>query len=539
MKRHIIIFYILSVIVISVITPACTNLDEKIYSEVLTGDYYKTEEEIISTMAPAYGRLRDILLGGDYENFMWTIETVTTDEMLFPSRANGGWYDGGVYQRYHEHTWTPETNWLNGMWTGLFKWINQSNLLMYQFEQLENMDPENKASFVSELKIIRAFGYWNLLNCFGNVPIVDHYDVEQEVIPTNNSSFEIGRQQVFDFIESELTNNINNLSAKNDYTTYGRFNQWAAHALLVKLYMNAEVWTGTARWDEAIFHANEVISSELFQLEQSYFNNFLANNFGTKENIFTIPYDETQTSGAHMSVYAYILNHHYAARPVFNAPDAPWNGACALPSHYKSFNENDIRRRGWTVGIQRSASTGEPILCTAESAPNPLVYTVDFVNIYDPEDQTIYDYKNALEYNGARFSKYEIKYTGMMSNDLAVFRYADILLLKAEALMRKNGGMATQEAVDLVNQVRSRAFTEPGPYLYDTATLNMDELLAERSREFYNEGMRRNDLVRFGKFVRGTWEFADRSAEGDYRNVFPIPQGQINVNSDLTQNPGY
>jgi starch-binding outer membrane protein, SusD/RagB family len=116
------------------------------------------------------------------------------------------------------------------------------------------------------------------------------------------------------------------------------------------------------------------------------------------------------------------------------------------------------------VGLQRNSSTGAVLLCTEESAPNPLEYTVDFVNIYDPEDNAVYDHRNALEYHGARFIKYQIAYTsGNMGNDLAVYRYADILLLKAEALMRKNGGAATQQAVDLVNQVRTRAFERSGP----------------------------------------------------------------------------
>ena len=208
--------------------------------------------------------------------------------------------------------------------------------------------------------------------------------------------------------------------------------------------------------------------------------------------------------------------------------------------HVPYRQEDDIRRRGWMIGLQSNASTGEVLLCTEESAPNPLEYTIDFDNIYDPEDQAVYNHKNALEYHGPRFVKYEIRYTsGNMGNDLAVYRLADILLLKAEAIMRKNGGVATQEAVNLVNQVRTRAFDDPALHLYTTASLTLDELLAERARELYNEGMRRNDLVRFGKFVRGTWEFADRSNEEDFRNVYPIPQQQISVNVNLIQNPGY
>jgi hypothetical protein len=514
-------------------TPSCTDLEEEIFNEVLAEDFYGSQEEIISAMAPAYGYLRDLA-----HRTLWHQAGYATDEMLYPTRGRH-WYDGGHFQHFHEHVWTPETPWFNSTWTRFFRWVNQSNMLVFQFDQLEAIDPVLKAAFVSELRIIRALGYWHLLDNFGNVPIVNRFDVEPGFSPPNNSDFQTGRQEVFEFIEDDLLNNIENLSPDKDQSTYGRFHKWAAHALLVKLYINAEVWTGTPRWDDAILHADAIINSGLYQLEANYFTNFLAENSGSNENIFVVPFNETQT-GSNMSNMAYINFHHYQMLHVFGAPRGGNNGACALPSHYLSFQEDDIRRRGWMIGLQSNASTGEVLLCTEESAPNPLEYTIDFDNIYDPEDQAVYNHKNALEYHGPRFVKYEIRYTsGNMGNDLAVYRLADILLLKAEAIMRKNGGVATQEAVNLVNQVRTRAFDDPALHLYTTASLTLDELLAERARELYNEGMRRNDLVRFGKFVRGTWEFADRSNEEDFRNVYPIPQQQISVNVNLIQNPGY
>jgi hypothetical protein len=124
-----------------------------------------------------------------------------------------------------------------------------------------------------------------------------------------------------------------------------------------------------------------------------------------------------------------------------------------------------------------------------------------------------------------------------MANDFVVYRYADVLLMKAEALMRKNGGVATQEAVDLVNQIRSRAFNNNASKLYTTATLTLDALLAERGWEFATEGWRRNDLVRFGKFkdARGF----KTVATDDTRNIFPIPKPELNANPNLVQNPGY
>jgi starch-binding outer membrane protein, SusD/RagB family len=511
------------------ITPSCTDLDEVLYDQIASENFYKTQEEVISAIAPAYGDLKWI------EN-IWTLNSHNTDHTLIPTRGRH-WYDGGHWQRMHEHTWSSETPQINNVWGYGFDRVNRANMLIFQLEQLENMDAELRDQFLAELKMIRAFGYYQLIDFFGNVPIVDRFDVEPGFSPPNNADFQTGRTEVFNFIESDLLDNINNLSEEKNQSTYGRFNKWTAHAMLAKLYINAETWTGTGRWDEVIAHCDAIINSDLYQLEGNYFNNFAAENSGSTENIFVIPYDETRTD---WGLIFFWLGHHYAMQRKFNTANGPWNGFSALPSHYKSFDELDIRRNGWLVGPQYS-STGEVLLCSEESAPNPLNLTVDFVNIYDATDQNTYDHRNALEYNGARIMKWEISAlpAWSMGNDLAIYRYADILMLKAEALMRKNGGAATQEAVDLVNQVRSRAFDDPTGKLYTTATLDLDALLMERSWEFYFEGMRRNDLVRFDKFVRGEWEFFDRSGEQDFRNVMPIPQPRINANPNLKQNPGY
>lgn len=515
-------------------TPSCTDLKETIYDQIMSDEFYKTEEEIISAMAPAYGLLRN-LASRDVWHHMGE---ASTDISLYPTRGRH-WYNDGSSQRLHEHTWNTENALFEGPWTTFYRMVNQPNMLMFQFGQLEDMDEELRTKFLGELEIIRALGYWNLLDLFGNVPIVDRFDIDPEFIPTNNSDFETGRREVFKFIENDLMKNIPNLDPMVSNATYGRFHKWAAHALALKLYINADVWTGTPRWDEAIAHADAIINSGLFQLEDDYFANFLSKNNGSKENIFVVPFNETQT-GSNMTNICFLSGHHYEMNKVFGTPRGGNNGTCGLPSHYKSFDKDDIRRRGWLVGVQRDASSGAVLKCTQESAPNPLEITVDFNNIYDPNDKAIYNHQNALEYHGPRSIKYEIAYkAGNMGNDLVVYRYADILLLKAEALIRKNGGVATQEAADLVNMVRSRAFDNPESHLYTIATLTLDELLAERAREFYSEGMRRNDLVRFGKYVRGTWEFFDRSNEGDYRNVFPIPQKEINLNTSLKQNPGY
>ncbi len=520
--------------------PACTNLDETLYSSIASDKFYGTEEEIISALVPAYGDLRNLL----WFRGTFTLETFSTDEAFLPTRGRH-WYDGGNFQRFSEHSWTPEVVYINQSWTGEYQMVNRANMLMYQFSNLENMDPELKAAFTAELKCIRALGYYHLLNNFGNVPIVDRFDVEPGFRPGNETTadFQVGRNKVFEFIEDDLLANIDLVSDAKNSTTYGRFNKWAVAALLCKLYINAEVWTGNERWDDVITYANMIIESELFDLEPDYFANFIPENEGSRENIFVVPFDEYRTGngwGSYNTAIFYMCGQHHQGNKIFDVPHKSTSGSSALPSHYRSFDETDVRRNGWMAGPQFDKKTGVALLCTEESAPNPLIYSIDFVNIFNPDDGITYDHKNSLEYQGARFAKYAIDYDGNgMTNDYAYIRYADILLLKAEALMRKNGGVATQEAVDLVNQIRDRAFGNDPTKRYTSETLTMDQLLQERSWEFYHEGFRRNDLVRWGKFVRGTWEFSDRSGESDTRNVYPIPQTQINSNPNLHQNPGY
>jgi len=532
--------FILIVIFILPVFNSCTDLDEDVYSSIVPENFYKTEDELIAAMVPAYSDLCWMIRNRGVPD----CEAYTSDIMIIPTRDYGGWYDGGRYQQLFEHTWTSENSCMDNMWSRTFNWVDKANMLIYQFSQVDNMDPDLKTKFTSELSIIRAFAYYNLLNTFGNVPIVDRFDVPEGFTPKNNTDFEAGRKEVFEFIEKDLLDNIPNLTETVDESTSGRFNKYAAMMILVKLYMNAEVWTGIPRWDDAITYADKIINSGNYQLEADYFANFKVENKDSKENIFVLPFNATISSlGWAYTSYLYRMHHHFLSAGIFGVSLGGQNGPAALPSFIHSFDSQDIRLKGWSIGLQLNKSTGDTIFCNKTYSGKPLNYTIDYVDIYDPTDETVYDYKNAPEYAGARFSKYEIAFADgtNMSNDYVVYRYADVLLLKAEALMRKHGGMATEEAVNLVNQIHKRAFEDPSLHLYTTNTFTMEELLAERARELYYEGMRRNDLIRFDKFAQGEWEkeWYDRSSQGDEKNWYPIPQTQMNANISLTQNPGY
>ncbi|RIJ50819.1 RagB/SusD family nutrient uptake outer membrane protein [Maribellus luteus] len=503
----------------------CTDLSENLYSEILQEDFFKTENEVIAAIAPVYGNLRA------FTNSTWELSTHSTDQTLTPEKALGHWA-GSNWPLMNSHKWIPSMGLFNSAWNDQYALVNNSNKIIYQLEGIESMDEELKSLFLAELKMIRGFGYYNLIDLFGNVPLVTSWIVEDETPPT------VQRAEVFNYAVNDIEANVENLSEKVDASTYGRFNKYSGYALLAKYYLNAEVWSATPQWDKVIEYCDKIIASEKYSLTDKYFDNFLIKNEGSKENIFVIPYDELYTNSWGVNLTFAWRALHYAHGAKYDFKMTPWNGFTAVPAFIHSFDSADKRLDGWLIG-QQYGKSGEELFCSQESNGKPLNLTIDYENIYNPDDGIEYGPSYALEFMGARFAKYEYGPCDIsMGNDFAVFRYADVLLMKAEALMRKNGGVANAEAVNLVNSVRSRAFDDPSK-LYTASTLTLDALIAERGWELYGEGTRRTDLVRFGRFIKGTWEFYDRSWEDEKHNLYPIPYSQISANPDLAQNPGY
>ncbi len=502
---------------------SCTDLEPEVFTEISEDTFLKTEQQVLSTAGPAYSSLTVF----SCPEGIWGLNELTTDELIIPTRGIH-WYNAGMYHRMHWHQWTPLESPINNTWQCLFAGIANCNRSIAICQQVEQTDAI--ISIENELQGLRAFLYFMAMDMFGGVPIVDRYDVPDGYSPARNS-----RKEVFDFIESELKNGIAVLNPQNDNTTYGRFHKWSAYTLLAKLYLNAEVYTGTPRWDEAIAACDSIINSGLYSLNPDYFLNFAVDNdLQRMENIFVAPLTDVNAPVWSDAVFPVprMFQHnfwtlHFNGNFAFGMTQGGWDGMCAVPSFYKSYDEKDIRREAWLVGVQIS-TTGDTILCNQERTGQPLNYTVE-----------VTDLEASYENEGARIAKYD--YTNAQNNQLAndwvVFRYADVLLMKAEALMRTNGGVATQEAVDLVNQLRTRAFPDDASKLYTTSTLTLDALLAERGWELASEGWRRNDLIRFGKY-NDPLDFRPTSASDIY-SLFPIPQEQINANPSLVQNPGY
>ncbi|PZR27079.1 MAG: RagB/SusD family nutrient uptake outer membrane protein [Citrobacter freundii] len=494
---------------------SCTKLDEEVYSSIPADGFFRNEAEVMTNVGRIYAQLRKIT-----DRFgAGSLDLVGTDECIIPFRETNLWYDNGLWIALHRHQFNPNLSVMNGGYSFCFDGISMCNQILYQLEQ-SSVDFPSKPKIFAEVKMARAFFYYRAMDWFGNVPIST--DFKDVTLPSQST-----RAQVWDFVVKEITDNISQLDDAPTTANYGRTCTKAmANMMLSKLYLNAEKWKGTPKWDEAIAAADAVINTPGYSLSGDYFTNFASNNTGSKENIFVVPYDKTRTPGNILQIHCWTL--HTLSQQTFGLIAFTWDGYATLESFYNSYDAADKRIKSWLVGPQYSAS-GAPLML---SASRQLNYRPQIKALYNTSDPALLD-------DGVRFRKYEyeagLKDNESMSNDWVVFRYADALTTKAEAIMRKNGGVANQTAVDLVNQVRARAFGD-NTHNFTTATLTMDALLAELGREFAWEYHRRQDLIRFNKWNEPWFEKTAGTAKDE---LYPLPTQALNVNPNLKQNPGY
>ena len=515
-----------------------------LYDKVQGSNFNKTDEELVASLGSAY----TVLLGtfGNADNIM-PMQEVTADEIVVPTRG-ADWGDGGHWVRLKTHTYNADDPRPLNTWNFLFKGVNTCNRLVALFTPL-NTDVSKK--YISELQALRAIYYYWLLDLFGNVPI--SIDFNNTTPPANNT-----RQQVYDFVEKELLANVANLqkTGPTDEATYGRVNYYTAYACLAKLYLNAKTYTGVAQWDKAIAACDTIINSGKYALAANYNDNFKKDNKGSLEFIWVIPYDGIKATG-----FTYpLITLHMAQQSVYNIGLQPWNGFASVQEFYQSFIDPaqnpgpqgtvvgldtkgtpttgtlDKRLSNFIVGPQYQADGKTPLADAAADATDPdgpnMTFT-PYINELAP---------NAWRQSGARIGKWEIYKgnTGNLSNQYAIFRYADILLTKAEANAWKTNNWSDAVTLAIVNQIR----TQHGG-VTPFGALTADQFLAERGREMFAEATRRQDMIRFGNY-NSAFHFhnadpVDNLGPGgiNHLNVFPIPNTQINANKNLKQNPGY
>lgn len=498
---------------------SCTKLDATVYDQVV--NFWRTPDEIAAGVAPAYTGLRRLGPGFD----VYPVYEMSTDEIIVPNRITD-WDDNITWIEMWEHTWDANHPLLENAWQFIYSGIAQINGILEAVDQVTPL-PKNISVIHAELKTVRAYYYFQALDLFGNVPIVENNHVPLSSLGNQTSA------DVFKYIENELTQNIDSLTKDVSPTTYGRATQWFSLALLAKLYINAEVFTGTPRWADCMAACDSILNSNHFSLETNFFDNFKIENENSSETIFAIPYDDAGNLGF-FGIQAATL--HYNSYQSFNIQGFVTNGFCSTEDYYKIFDPNDYRRKMFLVGQQYKNETQY-----VDPVPDPNNEVFDRLGNplnFDPNITSFVVQQPKTEGAGARCAKWEFNKntTGGMSNDYQLFRLADIILMKAEAQFRMGDNAG---ALSTINQqygtvsIRSRANMPD----FTAAEVTADGFLAERARELSWEGWRRNDMIRLGHFTDA--RVPEKLVSADFRKLYPIPQEELRKNSFLKQNPGY
>lgn len=492
------------------------DLSPQTYDTVTPDQFYQTEGEFRAAVVPVYNQL-DALGDGQY----WWDSQVSTDEGIVPTRGQD-WDDNGVWRRLHTHSWTPTDPAAGNAWGDAYTGVARANTVLDNLENTSTDLGDTVDEFHAEVRTLRAFYYYTLMDLFGGVPIVTAPAADPDDPPSGTT-----RQAVFDFIETELSESIPDLPLERSGTNTGRVTAGVARAMLANMYLNAEVFTGEVTesglqpgepmYQEAIDEVDAILDSGVYSLADDFFQNFALDNHTSPEIIFAVQ---------HVSEGGPEFNYHSKTLHYNQFPQGCCNGLATLASSYNTFEDADVRKDMFLVGQAHNLFTGEPA-STREG--DPLIFTEDVPLTGASEGDGIRPVKWPVDPSDA---------SGGFQNDYAFFRLAEMYLIKAEALYRLNG--PNQQTLDLINDLRERVFDpEERIEMGDVSSRGGWEavLLDARGRELHSEAKRRQDLIRFEEFTTGTWEHKEQSEP--WRVLFPVPQSELDSNPNLTQNAGY
>lgn len=498
---------------------SCTKFDVDMHSAYTEETFPKTPEQFVAVTGPVYTAARGYF--SDY----FDLQTAGSDEVIIPTRG-GDWFDGGKWRDMHMHTWSPSHEVVRNAWDWGFNAIGTCNRVLGVLENSEESDQKDQT--MAEIKTMRAWYYYLMMDAYGNLPLQTSFATEGE-LPTTTP-----RADIFAFIVGELEENLGLLSEEKSEATYGRPTRWFAHTLLAKAYLNAEVYTGTPNWNKVIEHTDAVITEGgMYSLQEDFLAQFTPDNGAQDpEPIFSIPFHAARATGNQL--FNKVL--HYSHRDTYGLSVNPWNGWSAQPDYFDLFDDDDIRKQQWLHGQQYN-SVGQPLIYgDINVVIDPYAY-----NLLPGSDFDIGGADDGGRLAGARCVKYfpdKDQISNNANNDVIVFRLADVFLMKAEAILRgaTNGSIA--EAVSAANQVRQRAFPANPEKHFTVSNLTLEAVYKERALEFTFEVTRRTDMIRFGK-----WEdamlFKPANASETYKRLFPIPATVMANNVNLDQNTGY
>ncbi len=501
----------LTLLALLIVVTSCTNLDSKILDGKSANLSGGTTVDPATVLQSAYESLR--LFQDQAQTF--ALDEHPTDSQVGPTRG-GDWDDNGIWRQLHSQTWNPTHTFIRDTW---------NNLLTGVFNCNQVLGASPSTSQEAQARFLRAFFYYNVIDLYGQMPFRDTGSdplLDAQVMK---------RPEATDFLISELEAIIGNLPVKSDPTIA---NQDAAHMLLAKLYLNKGVFKATtpegpytfdkADMDKVISNVDAMTST----LATDYWDNFIpANSETSPEIVFSSKNILGGPTGNIQSRWR--MGEHYNQTP------SGWNGFTTLAAYYDKFDPNDERitkwmpevtaNSGYNLGFQigQQYGPGGPATGPAlkDRPGHPLVFTKAI---------TLITSGATLETAGIRGVKYEPDYRDVNNpdDDYVLLRYSDALLMKAEAILR--GGSGSPDAKTIVNMIRARV-NQPA-----LGTVNLDVLLDVRARELWWEGWRRNDLIRFGKFLDPN-ELKPFTSDPK-RILFSIPAGALS-NPNITQNPGY
>lgn len=539
--------YLLLALLTAPVLASC-SLDEEPRDQIPEKEAFKTVENLyMNTVATLYNYIGGATDGEGLQGTcrgVYDLQTFGSDEAMLPTRGID-WLDGELWQDMYRHSWNPGLELAKNAWVYLYKVIALCNHSLEQLDAHKDMLSDLQfREYMAEVRALRAIYYWYLLDIFGRVPIIISSDVQLDMVQQAN------RSDLLEFVYTELTEARDFLpeghsAHKGD--SYERVTKSVANFVLAKLTLNAEVyadddWTDGVRpngsdimfminseqynaWEATIQFCNEIEEAG-FRLEDRYSDNFIVSNERSNENIWVIAMDKDLFQSQQQNI---LRSYHYRHAAAYGFTGE--NGSCATLNtlHVFGYDTPDEDQRFadcyWAGEVYDY--NNKPIL---DRQGKPLTYYPWEVKM----DLSVSPY---LETAGARMKKYEIdrnstKDGKLMDNDIVLFRFADVLLMRAEAYLR-NGDVISGQ--DDLNAVRGRSGMPE-------RQLTMESIYDERLLELCWEGWRRQDMIRFGRYesLFDGDEYDDKVDESDgHTTVYPIPSVVLALNSYLRQNKGY
>ena len=510
--KFILFFTLLGLLTIT----GCSDLEENVLDEQLGANLVNDPANIESLINPPYGSLRRTIEWYDY----WALQEVSTDEVIIPTRGTD-WYDNGAWMELHLHTWTPDHIRMKNVWDALSQGVSRANTAIYYIGQFEQNATTEQ--YIYEARFLRVYFMYLLNDLFGQVPFREADELDFSVSP-----MVMDQKEAADWMIAELKELVPNLKSKSEVGSV-RATSGAALALLAKLYLNYEVYSGEPKWADAVSYCDQVINSGEYQVANDYWSMFQKDVAEHPEFILRVPMDDDVDMGSGSVWVNFTL--HYSQ--TFGNYTSLWNGPSTTSSFLATWDtENDVRfyddrimdetgfNQGFLIG-QQYGLDGEPL---KQRNGDPLIFVPEINLESSPENAGIRVIKFAPNPDTERqFSS---------PNDVPIIRISDIYLMRAEAKLRSGDEAG---ALQDINLIRSKRNAE-GKTLPEYSSLTAEDVLKERGYELYWEGLRRQDLIRFGEFTKS---YQEKPETNPTRQLYPIPTSAVDVNENLQQNDGY